>query len=214
MQVHKSSWCITILLILGVVTNGVPCGDKAKSKACVGNEPSKNNGHYIYNAMVSFYYCLVTQLLFITTNDKLRLSVKRVIGSSFALSSDLDGIDIGTGGKDLTSHSIAYRQNYLEAQGSRLAVGFINLEKLFPCAKGAHYMPPCTRLTQDEDGFNKGGEFLEATDHGNSMKIFGTDIGTYGFAFKGCTKFTGTPPCLPKHYQFMIVCYLPARCRE
>ena len=53
MQVHKSSWCITILLILGVVTNGVPCGDKAKSKACVGNEPSKNNGHYIYNAMVS-----------------------------------------------------------------------------------------------------------------------------------------------------------------
>ena len=154
------------------------------------------------------------QILYISTNDRLRLAVRKLVGSTFELTSEFDGIEIGTGNKDLTSEYIAYRQNYLESQGSRLAVGFLNLEKLFPCIANDAIMPPCTRLTQDEDGFNKGGEFLEATDHGNSMKIFGTDIGTYGFAFKGCTKFTGTAPCLPKHYQFAVICYLPAKCRD
>ena len=154
------------------------------------------------------------QILYISSNDRQRLAVRKLVGSTFELTSEFDGIEIGTGNKDVTSEYIAYRQNYLESQGSRLAVGFLNLEKLFPCAKGANYMPPCTRLTQDEDGFNKGIEFLEAGDSGNVMKIFGTEIATYGFAFKGCTKFTGTAPCLPKYYQFAVICYLPAKCRD
>ena len=144
-----------------------------------------------------------------SNNDKI-IKIRKFIGSSFELGPELDAIEIKDGSQSVTSNILAYRPNF-SSHSQNLAALFLNLEALFPCIKGKGYMPSCTSLTQGEKGFNKGKPLLQAGDAGNNFKMFSAS--TYGFAFSGCTKFTGTAPCMDKYYTFSIACFLPGTCR-
>ena len=109
---------------------------------------------------------------------------------------------------------VAYRPNYQDQHESEVGALFLNLDAIFPCIQplpNPHYMPSCTRMTDDEDGFLGGRAILQAGDGGNVFRIFniGSEaIRTYGIAFAGCTQLNGT--CgLYEHMSINIVCLLP-----
>ena len=171
------------------------------------------NSDYTVNELVYFiilmFHFLVIEVVQVSNNNKI-LKINKFIGYTFELGPELDAIDIKDGSASVTSNILAYRPNF-NSHGQNLAAVFINLETLFPCTKGKKYVPSCTSLTQGEKGFNQGRPLLQAGDTGNSFKVFSSS--TYGFAFNGCTKFTGAAPCLEKYYTFSIACFLPATCR-
>lgn len=132
--------------------------------------------------------------------------------SSFQIGSLLDKIAVGNGLSDKTSQILAYRKKYSDKEKSELGIIFVNLEKLYPCAKTAR--PVCRLLPYDDDGFVKGKPVIEAEDFGNDMKIFGKNVNTYGFGFQSCKILNGGGGCLPKFYDRILACYLPKSCEN
>ncbi|XP_019851978.1 PREDICTED: uncharacterized protein LOC109581919 [Amphimedon queenslandica] len=206
---------IVIILIggLGYVASGEKVQDSNEGRTTANNKEDEPMG----NRNVNYFAAnLVDQPLIevfhVSNNDKI-IKIRKFIGHTFELGPELDAIDIKDGSAGVTSNILAYRPNF-NTHNLKLAAVFINLENLFPCIKkGQNYVPSCTSLTQGEGGFNKGRPLLQAGDTGNNFKVFSATTSTYGFAFSGCTKFTGAAPCMDKYYTFSIACFLPAGCR-
>ena len=140
------------------------------------------------------------------------LTIHKIKGSTFTLGPFLDRITIGNGQTSKTSSILAYRPSYNGYHNTGLGAVFLNLENLFPCARTNGLLPACRRFTQEEDGFFKGRTITEAGDSGNNMKIFGTDIKTYGFVFEHCSYLNGQNACLPNTFQTVVTCFLPRVC--
>ena len=141
-----------------------------------------------------------------------RLTIQRIRGGTFTLGPVLNTITIGNGQTPKTSTILAYRPKYNGYHHTRRGAVFLNLERLFPCAGKTGLVPVCRRFTQEEDGFLRARSIIEAADIGNNMKIFGTNIKTYGFVFQGCSYLNGNNACLPTFFQTVITCYVPRAC--
>ena len=142
-----------------------------------------------------------------------KLTIQKIRGGNLTLGPNLDEITIGNGGTSKTSTILAYRPSYKDYHNTKLGAIFLNLEKLFPCAANSNIIVPvCSRFTQEEDGFFKGKTIAEAADGGNNMKIFGTNIKTYGFVIEDCPTLSGAHGCLPKWFQTVVMCLLPRYC--
>lgn len=77
-------------------------------------------------------------------------------------------------------NKVAYEPNYADHHNSGLGALFLNLDAIFPCIQSLPnpgYMPSCTRMTDDEDGFLGGRAVIQAGDGGNNMRIFNTRCG-------------------------------------
>ena len=140
------------------------------------------------------------------------LTIRKIKGGSFRLGPVLDRITIGNGQTSKTSSILGYRRRYNDYHSTRFGAVFLNLEKLFPCAGKNGLIPVCRRFTQEEDGFYKGKSILEAADGGNTMRIFGTRIKTYGFVFEQCSYLNGRYGCLPNYFETVVTCFLPRAC--
>ena len=151
----------------------------------------------------------VIQLLYLTQNSHRRLSIERINGGSLKKGKLLERISIGQGRASKTGRYLAYRPRYHDYHHTKLGAVFLNLDRIFPCARSAH--PFCRRFTTEEDGFLRGKAIIEAADYGNNFRVFGgTD--TYGMAFQGCGYLDGHNGCLPIWFQTIIACFLPRSC--
>ena len=110
-----------------------------------------------------------------------------------------------------TNNLFAYRPSFRDLHGSTLGAIFFNMLGIFPCLQEAHMTRavhlPCFLATSEEDGFNNGRAFLQASDIGNGFNIFGSGTLTYGLAVQNCTELN--EDCLPRSYQIQIACFLP-----
>lgn len=123
----------------------------------------------------------------------------------------VDTLPIGNGLTNTKSKLMAYFKKYSsDYHKSGLGAIFINLEKLYPCASSV--IPVCGLLSYEQDGFVKGKAVIESSDIGNNLKVFGTQVKTYGFAFQGCSTLNGAGGCLPTYYERVLACYLPRSC--
>ena len=140
------------------------------------------------------------------------LSIRKIRGGSFTLGPVLNRITIGNGQRSRTSSILAYRPRYSDFHQTRLGAVFLNLERLFPCAGKGGLVPVCRTFTQEEDGFYKGRSIIDAADIGNNMRIFGSNIKTYGFALQGCSYLSGQNACLPNWFTTVVTCFVPRAC--
>ena len=152
---------------------------------------------------------LIDLHLRVTQNGYRVLHIKRINGGSLKVGKLLETISIGQGRASKTGKYLAYRPMYNDYHHTKLGAVFLNLDRIFPCAKSAH--PFCRRFTSEEDGFFNGKAIIEVADHGNNFKVFGgTD--TYGMAFQGCGYLDGQNGCLPTWFSTTIACFLPRSC--
>ena len=151
-------------------------------------------------------------MLYLSMRNTRKLTIRKIKGGSFTLGPVLNTITIGNGQTPTTSTILAYRPRYNGYHHTRRGAVFLNLESLFPCAEKTDLVPVCRRFTQEEDGFLRGKSIIDAADEGNNMKIFGTNIKTYGFVFQGCSYLNGNNACLPTFFQTVITCYVPRAC--
>lgn len=153
----------------------------------------------------------MNQIFHLWTTGSRSLSIQKINGGTLNQEGKiLESIPLGSGTNAKTGAYLAYRPKFEAYHKTGLGAIFLNLEKLFPCAKSAR--PVCSRATYEEDGFLKGKALIEAADDGNNLKVFGSNINTYGIAFQGCPILNGKNGCLPPWYQVTIVCYLPRSC--
>ena len=110
----------------------------------------------------------------------------------------------------ITVNPLAYRPSFSGNHNSRLGTLFVNIESVFPCVANIDYNAICRVYTEEDDGFRGGRAVLDSGDDGNTFRIFGTNIETYGFAFQNCQTLNTT--CFPSYHSFTIVCHLPANC--
>ena len=105
---------------------------------------------------------------------------------------------------------------YVSGSGTTDAVGYVNLDVVFPDQKDSSGKAMCSVFSHEEDGFNQGRIIGIAGDDGTTVRVFGKNVNSIGFSVAGCEKFTsGKNACLPKKYQFSIVCLLPpAACKD
>ena len=140
------------------------------------------------------------------------MTIRKIDGGTLKPGPILNNVIIGKGQTARTSTVLAYRPMYRGYHNTRLGAVFLNLEKLFPCAAKAGIVPVCRRFTREEDGFLRGKTITEAADVGNHMKIFGTNINTYGFVFEACPYLNGVNGCLPSFFNTAVTCFLPRSC--
>ena len=138
------------------------------------------------------------------------MTIRKINGSNLKRGRILDQIAIENGQTANTSTILAYRPKYIDYHNTGLGAVFLNLEELFPCSNND--LPVCRRFTYEEDGFFKGKTITEAADAGNNMKIFGTNINTYGFVFEDCPYLNDGNGCLPKFFETVVTCFLPRSC--
>ena len=153
------------------------------------------------------------QMLQLWTDGRRNLKLQKINGATLKEEHTIiDTIIMGDGETNHTGMYLAYRKRFLDYHESGLSAIFINLKKLFPCAKSA--LPICGRFTREEDGFLKGRSLLETCDLGNHIKIFSQleHIPTYGIAFEGCKVLDGQNGCLPIWFHTAITCFLPQSC--
>ena len=121
------------------------------------------------------------------------------------------GVSISDPSQAVTSSNnlVAYRPRYNDYHRSGLGAMFLNIPGIFPCMLSQSFHPLCGLLTAEEDGFNGGRSFIQASDVGNNFRIFNstTDIPTYGLALEGCAEFTAA--CWPTYAGVGIFCLLP-----
>ena len=129
-----------------------------------------------------------------------------LVGQSTALAQ----MNIGDGSAAQTVGPFAYRPMFSGNHNSRLGTFFINIEEVFPCVARTDYNAICRTFSDEDDGFRGGSAILDSGDDGNTFRIFGSTIETYGFAFQNCPLMDRT--CLPNYHSFTIACYLPATC--
>lgn len=153
---------------------------------------------------------LAVRLFQLSVDSKRKLSIYSIVGAS--IGKPLDSITIGNGAQPSTGSLLAYRPKYYGLHKTGLGAIFVNLDKLYPCAKGAQ--PVCGTFSFEEDGFVKGKAIVEAGDIGNNFRIFSakSNIRTYGLVFQGCPILNGHSGCLPTWYQNVVACYLPRKC--
>ncbi|XP_019851980.1 PREDICTED: uncharacterized protein LOC109581920 [Amphimedon queenslandica] len=203
---------IVIILIggLGYVASGEKVQDSNERRTTANNKEESLENRNITN-IAGLGDQPAIEILIIFSNKHKVLTVRKFRGDVLDYSPTLDTLQYGDGTKNVTSSLLAYRTNF-RTHGQALAAGFLNLEGLFPCSKGKSYVPPCTTLMYEEDGFNNGYPILQAGDSGKTFKVF--EGSTYAFAFNGCTRFTATAPCMHLYYGFSVACFLPASCRS
>ena len=156
---------------------------------------------------------IVIQILRI--GGSLRSNVQlRQVSRSLRLSQDrvLATINLGNGNSPVTSGNgiFAYRPRYQDRQNSGLAAYFINLEAVFPClAPLTEYYPICRVYTDEDDGFRRGRDLIDAADIGNDLRIFSTtdNILTYGVAIQNCPVLN--TDCWSHYTSLAVVCMLP-----
>ena len=112
--------------------------------------------------------------------------------------------------EDYTSDNsvLAYRPNYSSHSGGNTAIVFINLEAAIPCYQGNEIEPACQLFTFEENSFQFGKAFIQASDIGNHFRFFNSsqNIATYGFGVTGCSTFDQA--CV-SNFEVALVCLLP-----
>ena len=112
--------------------------------------------------------------------------------------------------EDYTSDNsvLAYRPNYSSHSGGNTAIIFINLEAAIPCYQGNEIEPACQLFTFEENSFQFGKAFIQASDIGNHFRFFNSsqNIATYGFGVTGCSTFDQA--CV-SNFEVALVCLLP-----
>ena len=156
---------------------------------------------------------LVIQILRIGGSVRSNVQL-RLVSPSLRLSQDrtLATINlINNGNNPVTSGGIfAYRPQFQDRQNSNLAAWFINLEAVFPClAPLTDYYPICRVYTDEDDGFRRGRDLIDAADTGNDLRVFSTteNILTYGVAIQGCPVLNAD--CWASFTSLSVVCLLP-----
>ena len=157
-----------------------------------------------------FLLIIVIQLLYLWTENSRALRIKKMNGGTLRTGRLLQKMYIGNGKRSKTGRYLAYRPKFRGYHHTRLGAIFVNLNRLFPCAKSARV--PCRRFTNEEDGFLKGRAIIEAADAGNNFRAFGKHVDTYGIAFQGCPYLNGANGCLPRWFHTTIACLLPRSC--
>ena len=110
----------------------------------------------------------------------------------------------------MTVNPFAYRPSFSGNHRSQLGTLFVNIEQVFPCIANTDYNAICRVFTEEDDGFRGGRAVLDSGDDGNTFRIFGGNIETYGFNFQNCPQLNTT--CFPSFHSLTIVCHLPATC--
>ena len=179
----------------------------------LASQPGRSKLYKLHIYMIVHLFFTAVQMLYLSLPKSRILSIQKVNGSDLTLRPILDKIKIGNGQTARTSTMLAYRPNYNGHDHTRLGAVFLNLVKLFPCARTG-IVPVCRRFTQDEDGFYKGKTIAEAADIGNNMRIFSTTkyINTYGFVFEACPYLNGVNSCLSTYFETVVTCFLPRSC--
>ena len=112
--------------------------------------------------------------------------------------------------EDYTSDNsvLAYCPNYSSHSGGNTAIIFINLEAAIPCYEGNEIEPACQLFTFEENSFQFGKAFIQASDIGNHFRFFNSsqNIATYGFGVTGCSTFDQA--CV-SNFEVALVCLLP-----
>ena len=112
--------------------------------------------------------------------------------------------------EDYTSDNsvLAYRPNYSNHSGGNTAIIFINLEVAIPCYQVNEIEPVCQLFTLEEESFQFGKAFIQASDIGNHFSIFSSsqNIAIYGFGVTGCSTFDRA--CV-SNFEVALVCLLP-----
>ena len=100
---------------------------------------------------------------------------------------------------------LAYYPNTTSYSGGNTAFLFINLIAAFPCNSAAIV---CNLFTYEEENFQFGKPFIQASDSGNHFTMFRNPnaMGTYGFGVMGCATFD--PNCVTD-FEVSLVCLLP-----
>ena len=152
---------------------------------------------------------------------KREIQIRWIDGGTLQLKKKIiDSISIGYGCNDKNSPKkyIGYRKLYCTKKNKnghcpkrKLAAIFINLDKLFPCAKKGH-KTIAHAFSYEEDGFNQGKALLEAADTGGDFEIFGKGVNTYGITIQDCPLMFGYAGCLPGGFSKIIVVALPRAC--
>jgi hypothetical protein len=105
---------------------------------------------------------------------------------------------------------LAYRPNYIRNSGGNTAIAFVNMEAVFPCYQANKIGPVCQLFTFENDRFQFGKTFIQASDIGNHLHIFSSSkdihVATYGFGVSGCSTFDQA--CVPG-FEVSLVCLLP-----
>jgi hypothetical protein len=138
----------------------------------------------------------------------------RLVTPSLRLSQDrvLTRINLGNGNNPVTAANMfAYRPRFQDRQNSGLAAWFINLEAVFPCLVPlTDYYPICRVYTDEDDGFRRGRDLIDAADIGNDLRVFtptSENILTYGVAIQGCPVLN--TDCWSHYTSLSVVCLLP-----
>ena len=132
-----------------------------------------------------------------------------LINSSTQVVQDyISSLEIHNVSDSYTSNDLAYRPNHSSHAGGNTAILFVNLEGAIPCYQHNQMGPACQLFTLEEDSFQFGQPFIQASDIGNHFFIFSRShyIATYGFGVTGCSTFDRA--CV-SDFEAALVCLLP-----
>ena len=140
------------------------------------------------------------------TPRTVRLSL---INSSTQVVQDyISSLEIHNVSDSYTSNDLAYRPNHSSHAGGNTAILFVNLEGAIPCYQHNQMGPACQLFTFEENSFQFGKAFIQASDIGNHFRFFNSsqNIATYGFGVTGCSTFDQA--CV-SNFEVALVCLLP-----
>ena len=160
----------------------------------------------MYQSTSFYHYNIVMTMLYIALSGT-TISLRTLSTTSQAVGDYLSTLTIPNFTNEYTSNNniLAYRPNF---RNSNTAILFINLEAVIPCYDTYQIGPACNLFTFEEDNFQSGKPFIQASDIGNAFFIFSNthNIATYGFGVFGCTTFD--PGCVSTS-ELSLVCLLP-----
>ena len=140
------------------------------------------------------------------------IKLRSLNSSTQVVGDDISTLTITNISEDYTSDNrvLAYRPNYSSNSGGNTAIVFINLEAAIPCYRGNEIGPACQLFTFEENSFQFGKAFIQASDSGNDFRVFSSsqseNIVTYGFGVTGCSTFDQA--CVST-FEVALVCLLP-----
>ena len=132
-----------------------------------------------------------------------RVQLRSIDISTQAVQDYISTLTIHNISDNYTSNDLAYRPNY---SGGNTAIVFVNLETAFPCYRYNQINPICQLITFEEDSFQFGKAFIQASDVGNDIFSNNHSITTYGFGVTGCSTFDRA--CV-SDFEALVVCLLP-----
>lgn len=124
----------------------------------------------------------------------------------------LSEVTISNPSNEYTSSNnvLAYRPSY---SGGNTAILFVNLAAAFSNCGAIDNLEgiSCKLFTREEESFQFGKPFIQASNIGNHFHIFSNheNIATYGFGVPGCSRFD--PACITD-FEVHLVCLLPSQC--